>query len=79
MRYPETMTDYSTLLQPDKGQPATAIHLITPTLFEDWLKAQPERVRSAVLAQGIKAKATLLRSCRATKLTNGAPLRLSLI
>lgn len=51
------MTDYSTLLQPDKGQPAHDIHLVDPAGFDEWLKAQPERCRAAALAQGLKAKA----------------------
>jgi len=48
------MIDLSTLLQPDKGQPATAIELVDKKGFEPWLKAQPERVRQAVAAQGFK-------------------------
>jgi len=48
------MIDLSTLLQPDKGQPATAIELVDKKGFEPWLKAQPERVRQTVAAQGFK-------------------------
>lgn len=51
------MTDYSALLQPDKGQPAHDIHLVDPTGYDDWLKAQPERHRAAALAQGLQGKA----------------------
>jgi leucyl aminopeptidase len=43
-----------TLLQPDKGQPATALHLIDKTSLDAWLAGQPERVRQAVRAQGFK-------------------------
>jgi leucyl aminopeptidase len=50
------MTDLSPLLQPDKGQPATALHLVDRKGFEAWLKAQPERVRQAVAAQGFKGE-----------------------
>jgi leucyl aminopeptidase len=51
------MTELSAILQPDKGQPATAIHLVDKKGFEDWLKTQPARVRSAVTAQGFKPEA----------------------
>ena len=50
------MTDVSALLQPDRGQPATAIHLVDKKTFERWLKEQPERVRQAVKAQGFKGE-----------------------
>jgi leucyl aminopeptidase len=50
------MTDLSALLQPDKGQPATALHLVDKKSFEDWLKGQPERVRQAVTAQNFKGE-----------------------
>lgn len=49
------MPDLTALLQPDKGQPATPLHLVDKKLFDDWLKDQPERVRQAVNAQGFKA------------------------
>ena len=39
------MTDLSALLQPDKGQPATSLHLVDKNNVEAWLKDQPERVR----------------------------------
>ncbi|HEX8194502.1 MAG TPA: leucyl aminopeptidase family protein [Allosphingosinicella sp.] len=50
------MTDLSALLQPDKGQPATALHLLDKKGFEAWLKAQPARTRSAAAAQGFRAE-----------------------
>src|SRR4029453_12712494 len=50
------MTEVATLLQPDRGQAATPIHLVDRKGFEPWLKAQPERVRQAVLAQGFKGE-----------------------
>ena len=50
------MTDISPLLQPDRGQPATAIHLVDKKRYEEWLKGQPERVRQAVNAQGFKGE-----------------------
>src|SRR4051812_29584511 len=49
------MPDLSPLLQPDKGEPATALHLIDMKGFEAWLKSRPGRVRHAVAAQGFKA------------------------
>jgi len=50
------MADLSSLLQPDKGEPATALHLVDKKGFEAWLKSQPGRVRHAVAAQGFKAE-----------------------
>jgi len=46
----------SDLLQPDKGQPATSLHLVDKKGFDAWLKKQPERVRQAVAAQGFKGE-----------------------
>lgn len=54
------MTDFSTLLQPDKGQPATTIQIIDSSGFDDWLKAQSERVRTAAAAQQFKGEAQAL-------------------
>jgi leucyl aminopeptidase len=54
------MTDFSTLLQPDKGQPATRLLLVGKDSFEAWLKGQPERVRQAVTGQGFKAESDQL-------------------
>jgi leucyl aminopeptidase len=50
------MTDFSALLQADKGQPATSLHLVDKAGYEAWLKAKPERVRSALAAQGFKGE-----------------------
>ncbi|MFL6857883.1 MAG: leucyl aminopeptidase family protein [Allosphingosinicella sp.] len=50
------MTDLSTLLQPDRGQPATDLHLVDAKGFDAWLKAQPDRARSAASAQGFRAE-----------------------
>ena len=50
------MTERSKLLQADKGQPATALRLVDKKSFEPWLKAQPERVRQAVAAQGFRGE-----------------------
>jgi leucyl aminopeptidase len=50
------MSDLHTLLQPDRGEPATALHLVEKAGFEAWLKAQPERVRSATDAQGFRGE-----------------------
>jgi leucyl aminopeptidase len=44
----------STHLQPDKGQPATALHLVDKKGFDAWLKKQPARVRQAITAQGFR-------------------------
>ena len=50
------MTEVSALLQPDKGQPATALHLVDKKGFDAWLKGQPARVRQAVSAQGFRGE-----------------------
>jgi leucyl aminopeptidase len=48
------MTDVAALLQPDRGQPATPLHLVDKKTYPDWLKVQPERLRQAAKAQGFK-------------------------
>ncbi|HEY0414425.1 MAG TPA: leucyl aminopeptidase family protein [Allosphingosinicella sp.] len=50
------MTELSDLLRPDKGQPATSLHLVDKKGFDAWVKAQPERVRQAISAQGFKGE-----------------------
>ncbi|MGZ8286293.1 MAG: leucyl aminopeptidase family protein [Allosphingosinicella sp.] len=50
------MTEVATLLQPDKGQPAVALHLIDKKGFDAWLKGQPARARQAVSAQGFRGE-----------------------
>ena len=50
------MTRPADLLQPDRGQPATALHLTDKKGFDAWLKGQPGRVRAAVKAQGFKGE-----------------------
>lgn len=48
------MTDYSTLIQPDKGQPARTIHLVGEDGYLDWLKARTPRERAALTAARYK-------------------------
>jgi leucyl aminopeptidase len=50
------MTDLKSLLKPDKGQAAVALHLVDGRIYEAWLKAQPARVRHAAEAQGFKGE-----------------------
>ena len=50
------MTQLSSLLRPDKGQPATDLHLVDKKSFESWLREKPERVRQAANAQGFKGE-----------------------
>jgi leucyl aminopeptidase len=45
------------LLEADKGQQAVSLHLVDRKGFDLWLKAQPERVRSAAAAQGFRGEA----------------------
>lgn len=51
------MTDLSLLLQPDRGQPARTIHVVHPDQWQDWLKAQPPRIRTAISAHKLNGKA----------------------
>ncbi|HYI46943.1 MAG TPA: leucyl aminopeptidase family protein [Allosphingosinicella sp.] len=50
------MTDLASRLKPDKGQPATALHLVDKAGIETWLKGQPSRLRKALEAQGFKGE-----------------------
>lgn len=50
------MTDFTSLLVADRGQSAQTIHLVDKDGFEDWLKQQPQRIRTAIAAQRFKAK-----------------------
>ncbi|MBD8700122.1 leucyl aminopeptidase family protein [Sphingomonas sp. CFBP 13714] len=50
------MTDFASLLQPDRGQPATPIHVVRPEEFASWLGAQPPRIRTAIAAHGLTGK-----------------------
>jgi len=54
------MIDFANLIQPDKGQPATPLLLVSKDGMDAWLKGQPERVRQAVAGQGFKAEADQL-------------------
>lgn len=44
------MTDFKTLIEADKGQAARTIQILDVHNFEDWLKDQPDSVRSIVKA-----------------------------
>ncbi len=44
------MTDFKTLIEADKGQVARTIQILDVNIFEDWLKGQPDSVRSIVKA-----------------------------
>ncbi len=45
------MTDYSNLIQPDSGQSATEIEVISKDGFGAWFAAQPSPIRAAATAQ----------------------------
>ncbi|MBX9796128.1 M17 family metallopeptidase [Sphingomonas sp.] len=51
------MTDFAPLLQPDRGQPARAIHVVHPDSFATWLAAQRPAIRALIAAQRITGKA----------------------
>src|ERR1700758_2121410 len=50
------MTDFTTLLLPDRGQTAHVVHVVHPGAFDEWLAAQPERMRSATAAASFRGK-----------------------
>ncbi|MCR2834894.1 leucyl aminopeptidase family protein [Parerythrobacter lacustris] len=45
------MTDFTTLIQPDRGQDATPIHLVNADVFADWAKTLSGGQRAALKAQ----------------------------
>jgi len=51
------MTDFASLILPDRGQPARSLTLVAKADFAEWLKAQPARARAAVEAARFEAKA----------------------
>ena len=44
------MTDFASLLQPNRGGPAHAVHLVDKDSFEPWLKQQPAGRRALLAA-----------------------------
>jgi len=51
------MTDFASLLLPDRGQPARMLHLVAKKDLPGWLEAQPPRTRAAVTAAGFEGDA----------------------
>lgn len=50
------MSRFAHLIQPDQGQEARSITLVTKGDFENWMMAQPERERTAISVSGFKGK-----------------------
>jgi leucyl aminopeptidase len=50
------MTDFASLLQADRGQPAHIVHCVRKDGFEAWVQQQPERVRGAAAAADFTGK-----------------------
>ncbi len=50
------MTDFASLLQPDRGQSARTITLLTPETFDAWLNRQSAATRALATAQRFTAK-----------------------
>jgi leucyl aminopeptidase len=50
------MTDFASLLQPDRGQPARTIEAVSMADFDAWYRALTPRARAAVDAAQFKAK-----------------------
>lgn len=51
------MSRFAHLIQPDQGQDARIITLVSKASFEDWMKTLPERERTAALLSGFAGKA----------------------
>ena len=51
------MTDFASLLLPDRGQKARPIHLVDKDSFADWAKKRPAEDRALLEAQRFDAKA----------------------
>ena len=51
------MTDFASMLQPDRGQPARTIHVVQPDAYEGWLARQSQRIRTTVAAHRLTGKA----------------------
>ena len=50
------MTDFATLLVPDRGQDARTIQIVHPDDYATWLAAQPPRVRATLAAHLVTGK-----------------------
>ena len=50
------MTDFASLLQPDRGEPAHPIHVVDKDSIAKWLKRQPEARRSLLAAAHFDGK-----------------------
>jgi leucyl aminopeptidase len=50
------MTDFASMLQPDRGQPARTIHVVHPDAYEGWLAKQSQRIRTTIAAHRLIGK-----------------------
>jgi leucyl aminopeptidase len=50
------MTDFASLLSPDRGQPSRTIHLVDKASFGEWLKTRPAEDRALIEAQRFDGK-----------------------
>jgi leucyl aminopeptidase len=57
------MMDFSSLLQPDRGQPARSVTLLAPGGFDAWLTRQPATVRALASAQAFTARPNSVLLC----------------
>ena len=51
------MTDFTSLLRPDRSEPAHCIHLVDKASVADWLKRQPASRRALLDALRFEGKA----------------------
>ena len=57
------MTDFASLLVPDRGQKARPIHLVDKGSFDAWLKQRPAEDRALLEAMRFDGKKTTLSPC----------------
>ena len=50
------MTDFASLLAPDRGEPARVIHLVDKASFDEWAKRQPKSRRALLEAMRFEGK-----------------------
>lgn len=67
------MTDYSKLIQPDSGQTATEIEIVSKEGFGDWFARQPGPVRAAATAQKLDGNAGDFAILHIPAATTGRP------
>lgn len=50
------MTDFASMLVPDRGQPARTIHVVHPDAYEGWLATRAQRARTTIAAHRLTGR-----------------------